>query len=148
MILGERQFVRVGSLRLKRQPDGTLYTHRPQDRYAKADTTRLHRYGDGEFCEFALPAAPSKPGVYVMCIGNEVQYAGEADSLKRRFYAYGHISPKNCFQGGRQTNCRINKVILSATRDNHEVEVWFHSCDDRKEFEQKLLGASRPVWNL
>lgn len=147
MVILNRRFGKVGSLRPTRQADGTPYTHRPQKRYVRAGATPLHRYGDGEFCEFCLPDAPPEAGVYTLCVAKEIIYVGEARSLRKRLYDYGHISPRNCFQRGRQTNCRINKLVLEAVRNGHDVDVWFHACDDHKQFEPSLLAAIHPSWN-
>lgn len=148
MILQEQRFELVGSVRPARRADGTIATDRPQSRYAKADTTPLHQYGDGDFCTFRLPDAPKAAGVYAMYIGDKMMYVGEAECLKQRLYAYGQISPRNCFVGGRQTNCRINKRILGAAQSGQDVEVWFHACEDRKQLEAALKQAFRPCWNL
>lgn len=147
MILQGREFHFIGNLRPERTADGSVATHRPQARYAGATISPLHRYGDGEFCSFRLPSAPNSPGVYLMCLDEEIKYVGEAESLNKRMYAYGHISPKNCFVGGRQTNCRINKLVLHVTSTGKDVEVWFHSCDDYKQLEAALIAALRPPWN-
>ena len=147
MVLQGRRFENVGSLHPTRRADGTVATDRPQLRYAKAGATPLHQYGDGAFCIFCLPEAPKEPGVYAIWIGDEIMYVGEAESLKQRFYSYGHISPRNCYEGGRQTNCRINKLIFDSLQSGQSVEVWFHACGDRRQFEADLLNTFRPRWN-
>jgi hypothetical protein len=148
MILQERRFEMVGSVHPARRADGTISRYRPQSRYTQADTKPLHQYGDGDFCTFRFPDAPQEPGVYAMYIGDKMMYVGEAKCLKQRLYAYGQISPRNCFVGGRQTNCRINKLILEAMQKGQDVQVWFHACDDRKQLEADLKDAFRPPWNL
>ena len=147
MILQGRLISLVGNLEPRRNGDGSIETYAPQSRYGKAGSIPLHQYGRGEFCTFGLPSASKAAGVYVMRIGNDIEYVGEAQSLRNRLYAYGHISPKNCFVGGRQTNCRINKLILSAVHGGQDVQVWFHACDDRKSLEADLLLALQPPWN-
>ncbi|MFO7633470.1 MAG: hypothetical protein R6W76_13075 [Caldilinea sp.] len=147
MIVQGRPFTDVGRFVYKRQAGGGIATYKPQDRYLKAKSTPLHRYGAGEFCSFNVPGAPLTAGVYLMRIGDDIMYVGEAQCLRDRMDACGHISPKNCYVDGRQTNCRINKLILDAARRAELVHVRFHECDDRKRVESDLIAALSPRWN-
>src|SRR5690606_15056198 len=52
-----RTFRRVGTIDPQRNPDGSVKRSLPQDRYAKAASTSLHRYGHGPFCKFTLTGA-------------------------------------------------------------------------------------------
>lgn len=148
MIIQGRRFVMIGSVCLAKRADGTFITQSPQRQYLKAATTPLHHYGAGEFCTFRFSDVPDMGGVYTMSIRNKIMYVGETDNLKRALNQFGHISPANCYDGGRQTMCRINQEILDAARNGHDVEVWFCACDDRKEFKVALKSSVDPSWNL
>ena len=149
LTLDGRDFLLIGCIAPERNPNGALWLHRPQEKYAKAAITKLHRYGDGQFCKFALEDASECAGVYVMRVKNAILYVGESKKLRRRFNSgYGNISPKNCFVGGRQTNCRINKLVRNVLQEFERLEVWFCECDDRKALEKRLMRSLAPAWNL
>lgn len=143
-----RKFVFVSTVKPKLEPDGSIWTHEPQARYAKAASSKHHAYGNGAFCKFILPGATDDKGVYLMVSENQIMYVGETVELKRRFNAgYGNISPRNCFVGGQPTNCRINKLILNLLLDDQQVEIWFCACEDHVKLERRLKVSISPPWN-
>jgi hypothetical protein len=128
---------------------GQILTDRPQDRYDKASFSHLHRYGIGEFCRFRIPTGWNSPGVYAVAVDSHLMYIGECEDLSFRFNAgYGQISPKNCFVGDQQTNCRINKLILKAAQSAAKIYLYFYSTSGRKALESLLLSRPpKPPWN-
>jgi hypothetical protein len=150
LILNGVHFQLVCEIKLACASNGQILTDRPQARYAKASSSRLHRYGSGEFCRFRIPTCWNMPGVYAVVVDSYLKYIGECEDLSFRFNAgYGQISPKNCFVGGRQTNCRINMLILEAARSGATVNLYFHPSSDHKALESMLLCRSdKPPWNL
>lgn len=128
---------------------GQILTDLPQARYSKASASRLHRYGSGEFCRFRIPAGWNIPGVYAILVDSHLKYIGECRDLTFRFNAgYGQISPKNCYVGGRQTNCRINTLILEATQAGSTINLYLHPASDHRELESQILNrCDRPPWN-
>jgi hypothetical protein len=45
--------------------------------------------------------------------------------LSARFNAgYGNISPKNCFKGGQETNCRVNNLVHSAALAGERISTY------------------------
>ena len=119
----------------------------PQSRYKK-QYLGLHKYGKGPFCKFTIGKQYfGKMGVYVILVNDEVCYVGECENFSKRFYAYGNISPKNCFKGGRSTNCRINTNILTSFKSNNTIQLYFLETSDRFKIEYELIQELTPPWN-
>ena len=141
------EFVEVGRIRLDKDSE------MPQSRYAKADETPLNKYGTGPFCRFSVAKGWKKDGVYVLASGVESLYVGECENLERRWGSggYGGISPKNCYKGGQETNCRINNLILQEKKRGKELTLWFCEIKGGKrklvEVERKLIQSLEPRWN-
>jgi hypothetical protein len=60
---------------------------------------------------------------------------------------YGTISPRNCFVGGQETNCRLNNLILQEASTGAKISLWFLPSDEYKAIEQELRASERPDWN-
>jgi hypothetical protein len=133
--------------------NGKILEDTPQEQYAKAATSRLHAYGHGAFCRFRIRTTKPEPGVYIINIEDRAMYVGECTDLsssgrRSRFNAgYGRISPRNCYEGGQQTNCRINTLILESAQQGRRLELWFMPSGERKLVEQRLLRQLQPPWN-
>ncbi|TPM41393.1 GIY-YIG nuclease family protein [Mesorhizobium sp. B2-3-4] len=120
----------------------------PQDRYTKRDAYPLNHYGAGPFCKFKISNRINESGVYVFVIGDAVHYIGECANLSKRFnMGYGNISPKNCYKGGQETNCRVNNLVCEAATAGREIALWFLSTADYKTIELTLRAANRTAWN-
>ena len=146
-------FEAIGSIEPERDTMGAYVELLPQMRFRDAATARLHAYGAGPFCRFRIAARRREPGLYVLTFNDTAVYAGECVNLEKRWgpNGYGGISPRNCFDGGQPTNCRINAAILAATRSGGRVELWFWPFDgdtvSRRAAEAQLIGALQPAWN-
>jgi hypothetical protein len=120
----------------------------PQARYRNQRGLQLHRWGKGPFCKFRIPSHLQGEGVYLLSVNSDVRYVGECESLSARFnMGYGQISPRNCYEGGQRTNCKVNQLVLEAARRGHDVELWFHDTSNRKDVEAELIAALAPLWN-
>jgi hypothetical protein len=120
----------------------------PQGDYANANGLRLNKYGNGPFCQFRLPADLVVEGVYALIVNDSVKYVGECESLASRYnIGYGQISPRNCYEGGQNTNCKVNNLILQLAEKGEVVHLWFHLTDNRKTIERGLLSTLTPPWN-
>ena len=141
------EFTDIGRIRLDK--DNEI----PQSRYVKASQTPLNKYGNGPFCRFRVAKGCKKEGVYILASGVEELYIGECENLEKRWGSggYGGISPKNCFKGGQETNCRINNLILQASKKGIEMTLWFCEIGGGKqkriEVERKLVQSLNPQWN-
>lgn len=88
-----------------------------------------------------------------MAQGDAVRYVGETTDLEQRWGAtgYGQISPRNCFVGGQDTNCRINNLLLLETKTGGQFDLWFHPVDGDKNarlsVESLLMASLQPPWN-
>ena len=143
-----RNFISFGSPTFTCDSNGQIKEEAPQDRYHKADRYGLHQYGAGKFCKFTLRGLPTTSGVYVLCVNQIPQYVGRAVHLQKRFSAgYGNISPKNCYEGGQPTNCRINQLILRSALAGHPIELFVLACDDFVALEKMLILHLKPDWN-
>jgi len=131
-----------------RMSDGTIRAYWPQSRYANRASLPLNRYGNGPFCKFKVPGDFRESGVYAITIDGELRYIGKCENLTGRFNnGYGNISPRNCFVGGQETNCRINNLIYRDSNAGRLIEVWFCATDHHEEREKHLLYLLQPPWN-
>jgi hypothetical protein len=89
-------------------------------------------------------------GVYAVTVDDGIVYVGECQNLSERFNArgYGTISPRNCFEDGQPTNCRINALILQGAKQGSRIELWFHQTTERKPVEAEIISRLRPPWNI
>ena len=146
--LVELDFARIGPIEPERDDAGALRVAAPQSRYSNLRTLPLNRYGAGPFCKFKIPPGLKQAGVYVITIDGQARYVGECANLAARFNAgYGNISPRNCFKGGQETNCRVNNLIFAAIESGASVVLWFYATHDYKAIETRMRQALRLGWN-
>lgn len=148
MMIDTYEFALVCPINPRRCSDGALQEFLPQSRYKNAGTAPINRHGKGPFCKFTIPSSLRTSGVYAITSGTEVKYIGECLNLSSRYnMGYGNISPRNCFVGGQETNCRINNLILDEARTGADVSLWFLQTSTYKLIEQALRRSKRPPWN-
>ncbi len=127
---------------------GDVFVDHPQSRYANLKGLSLHTEGTGPFCKFQIPSKNSREGVYALLVNGDVRYVGKCNNLSQRFnQGYGNISPRNCFEGGQVTNCRVNHCILEATRQGDRIELYFLETRASDSVERHLLSGLLPPWN-
>jgi hypothetical protein len=143
------RFAFIGAIEPKADATGKILEVLPQSRYLNSRNLPLHGHGSGPFCEFRLVGLSHEAGVYALVQDAMTVYIGECVDLAERFgpRGYGTIHPRNCFQRGQPTNCKINNRILEAAKRNLVTEVWFLPTPDRKRVESELLRRYRPPWN-
>lgn len=142
-------FAPVCVLEPLRGGDGRVLTYVPESAICNTDRLRLHAYGVGPFCRFRIPDSwRGRAGVYVVTVDSAVAYVGECVDLRQRFnVGYGSIQPRNRFDGGQPTNCRLNRLVLESVNGGHLVELWFHETGERKRVEQRIGSTLKPPWN-
>jgi len=132
----------------EREPSGEVHVFMPQSRFGNKSSVGLNRYGKGPFCKFKIPRDLQYPGVYALMEGTNIKYIGECDALSSRYnMGYGNISPRNCFLGGQETNCRINNLIYQEISAGSEISLWFYYTLDYKAIESQLRADLLPSWN-
>jgi len=121
----------------------------PQQKFNNPKGLKLNAYGDGPFCRFSIPPGwTGKTGVYIYLIDDKPMYIGECENLKSRFNSgYGNISPRNCFEGGQPTNCRINNLVLKTYQYGQKIQIVFHETADRMRVEDELITELKSPWN-
>jgi hypothetical protein len=148
MIVGGLTFQRVADLEPTRADDGSLLLLTPRERYVNPRALALNRYGAGPFCRFRIPSKYRLSGVYLVTCDDQVRYIGECINLSARFNnGYGNISPRNCYKGGQETNCRLNNLIYQAAANNDRLTLYFYETRDYKRIEERLRREVRAVWN-
>jgi len=146
--IGEYDFRFICMIELERQADGTIREYMPQTKYDNPAAVALNRYGRGPFCKFQIPRNIQIAGVYALVVGDDVRYIGECTALSSRYnMGYGNISPRNCFVGGQETNCRINNLVLQDVKSGLNVSLWFFETDEYKSVERKLRESVSLDWN-
>lgn len=146
-------FTPIGAIVPERDFSGAIVGDFPQGRYANLKNLPLHRYGSGPFCRFQVAAGWSQAGIYALTGKQDVLYVGECQNLEERWgtRGYGRIHPRNCYQGGQQTNCRINNLIYLEALASQELALWFCPVNGGKHMrlaaETSLIAATRPPWN-
>lgn len=119
----------------------------PQVEYENPQGLRLLPDGEGTFCRFSIDG-PAAPGVYLWVLDGEILYIGETTDLWRRFNeGYGHISPRTCYAGGQNTNCRMNQVVLAYARAGRAISLYFYQTSDHKRVELELLQHVETQYN-
>ena len=142
------EFEYVCDIEPLRDADGSVRQFMPQIRYPNPRNLPLSRYGQGPFCKFAIPRKFQTGGVYLLTTGEQIRYVGECVNLSVRFNAgYGNISPRNCFKGGQETNCRLNNLIYGMLMTDERISLWFFDTADYKSLEATLRSAINPPWN-
>lgn len=148
MDIGGYSFEFVCAIDAERDADGAVKEDEPRFRYMPGAGMLLNHYGEGPFCKFRIPSDRNEAGLYALLVDQAVQYVGECRDLSTRFnMGYGNISPRNCFVGGQETNCRINRAILDALKAGSEVTLWFRWTADFKRVEAELRRGCQPPWN-
>ncbi len=146
--IGQYDFERVCAIEPVRNSDGSISEFMPQSRYRNAGHIPLNRHGAGPFCKFKITNGRKVCGVYAITVEDRVKYIGECTDLSSRYnVGYGTISPRNCFVGGQETNCRLNNLILLAARGGARLSLWFLPTDEYKAVEHELRASEKPEWN-
>jgi len=146
--LCEYQFRYICAIEPERNADGSVKQYMPQSRYKNKNKLPLNKYGKGPFCKFSIPNNYRLSGVYAIAVENKVKYIGEClDFSLRHNMGYGIISPRNCFKGGQETNCRLNNLIYKAASAGQQISLWFLHTEDYKPVENKLRVSIVPEWN-
>lgn len=150
---GGRAFTYIGAIKPERDLSCVVVREFPQGRYLNSKNLAMHRYGAGPFCRFQVATGWSQGGVYVLTREEEILYVGECQNLEERWgtRGYGRIHPRNCFQGGQQTNCRINNLICMESPTSPELALWFFQMNGDKQervaAETGLIASTKPPWN-
>jgi len=147
--INDWKFENVCQIIPKIDPDGNSEKFFPQTRYENKKNLPLNKYGKGPFCKFSIDREyAGKSGVYIISTNGHIQYVGECDDFHSRFSTgYGNISPRNCFEGGQLTNCRINSEILKSHTSHEKVQLYFFETEDRYTIENSLILNLNPPWN-
>lgn len=129
--------------------NGLPVEYTPQSSYGNRKRLPLHKYGTGPFCRFGVPRSfRGHGGVYVILVDDCPKYVGRCEDLESRFnLGYGRISPRNCFLGGQPTNCRVNSLILAASKERSAIQLFFYETEDRLNLEDVLIEELMPEWN-
>lgn len=142
------EFRYVCNLKPEVGADGLVVSLMPQRRYENTRNLPLNSYGAGPFCKFRIPRQFKACGVYALIVEGSVKYIGECINLSSRYNAgYGNISPRNCFKGGQEKNCRINALVHAEFNHGREVELWSHASSEYKLLEKRLLAVGSYEWN-
>jgi hypothetical protein len=142
------EFRHVCDIKPVRSANGSLRLYMPQERYRNVRSLPLNRYGEGPFCKFTIDKGFQTTGVYALTVEGLIRYVGECANLSSRFnVGYGNISPKNCFKGGQETNCRLNNLIYTTAEAGQCIALWFLPTADFKSIEAFLRSSLRPNWN-
>lgn len=150
-LLASEGLAYICPIAIERDSRGLPVEYLPQDRYENRNRLPLNRHGKGPFCRFDIPKLPDGPGVYAITVDASVVYIGECQNFRERYGSrgYGVIHPRNCFDGGQPTNCKINARVLEATHRNSIPSLWFvpEVSGTRKRVEADLILRFRPQWN-
>ncbi len=142
------RFEHVTDLAPVRLIDGVVRAFMPQSQYANECGLPFNKYGMGPFCKFTAPRSSQRGGVYLLVVGADIRYVGECANLSARFNnGYGNISPKNCYKGGQETNCRINNLIYTSSIEGETLSLFFHETADYKNAEAQLRTVLCLPWN-
>ncbi len=126
---------------------GNILKYYPQNKYNNEKGLPLSYHGKGAFCRFSINAG-DWPGVYLWVIDGQIIYIGETINLQQRFNkGYGTISPRNCYIGGQNTNCKMNKIILDYHELGKIISLYFYPTMEYKLVELELLKNVNTLYN-
>ena len=146
-IFFEYKFKRVIEVKPDKDKFGNIKEFFPQVNYNNSKNLKLHKYGNGPFCRFKVPAIHDQ-GVYILLIDGKPEYVGECEDFANRWNTgYANISPRACFEGGQSTNCRLNNIIFKAVKSGKLVELFFKKLTDRFALEFELISKIKPKFN-
>ena len=146
--IGKYEFRYISAIDPEREADGAIREIISQASYDNSAQLPLNRYGKGAFCKFKIPRNIEIAGVYALCANGDVRYIGECVGLSSRYnMGYGNISPRNCFVGGQETNCRINSLVLQEIKGREDVSLWFYATEEYKTIERELRESLSLRWN-
>lgn len=131
--------------------DGAVATYSAHDRFANPQGLPLHAYGLGPFVRLQLGSCPpATPGVYAVVREGDILYVGKSENLAERWGRtnYAVIDPRNCYQGGQSTNCRINNLIGAELGAGRALELWTHETSDPASVETAVYRPLLPPWNV
>lgn len=149
MNVAGRKFHFICNLEPIRELDRSVRQFMPQNR--NRNHLELHTYGNGPFCKFKIESSLDACGVYllVLTVDDQVQYVGGCANLSKAVnHGFGNISPRNCFKGGQETNCRLNHLIYTAATTEKHIALWFSETSDYKAVKRSILEKLNPPWNL
>ena len=148
LLIGKYPFLQVTEISPLVDVNDTIIPHSPQSRYLNEEQIPLNKYGKGPYCKFKIPNNYKMSGVYAITVDGAVKYIGECVDLSSRYnMGYGNISPRNCFVGGQETNCRINNLIYMEAVKSKSVVLWFYQTTMYKEVEDQLRRNQSLDWN-
>lgn len=141
-------FKLVCAIRPQIDEAGKIREFMPQAQYQNRKGYLLNPYGQGPFCKFRILNNIHDAGVYVLTVDGRPVYVGECINLSDRYNSgYGNISPRNCYQGGQPTNCRVNNSVYNVAKAGHQIELWFFRTTKPRFIEIRLIEILRPEWN-
>lgn len=122
----------------------------PQDGYKNEKNLELNKYGAGAFCKFSIhPKWSGVSGVYAIYVDENLVYIGQCIDFAKRFnMGYGNISPRNCYEHGQSTNCKINKLILESAKNNKTISLYFYKTERFLQVEDELIKIYNPQYNI
>jgi len=146
--IGGYDFRYICNIEPEREINGKVLAFMPQSRFENENHVALNKYGKGPFCKFKIPRNLEFPGVYALMEESDLKYIGECVELSASYnMGYGNISPRNCFIGGQETNCRINNLIFQQISAGLEISLWFFFTINYKSIESRLRALLLPSWN-
>lgn len=147
--LGGCEFRRVNAIEPDTDSNRKPLEYQPKDRYNNRKRLSLNRHGRGPFCRFSVKGLPASAGIYAVTVAECLVYVGIAQNLKERWSpgGYGNIQPRNCFQGGQSTNCKVNHAILMAAREGRAIHLWIHETVSPRPLEKEMIRMFDPPWN-
>ncbi|MED1561454.1 hypothetical protein AJ85_18540 [Alkalihalobacillus alcalophilus ATCC 27647 = CGMCC 1.3604] len=115
-------------------------------------TRFLNQYGDLKFGTFRIEDKNymNKKGLYAYRVDDEIKYIGRClDNFQKRVNnGYGRISPKNCYLDGRNTNCRMNNLIMDNMKQIKFYVCLMDNVEEIKEAEIYFIRQINPSWNI
>lgn len=151
MYIGENEFHLGSGIEVRRDENGSPVLDHPHVRYNNVKGLKLNKHGLGPFVFLRLSSLPMAQGVYaVVADGKEILYIGQsADTIRNRWQmGYASIQPRNCFQNGQSTNCRLNNLIYSAILVHRKLELYVLATTDYERVEKNLIAMLQPAWNV
>lgn len=134
IVLDRKVLAYAGRLLVERDADGHVLQHSPLAGMAAVEQ-RYPAWALGPFGRIEPERGlPERPGVFALVEHGVVRYVGSSRDLARTFgtRGLGHISRRDCQLAQREERCRLNRLIVSATRTGSVVDLYLLVTSDSR----------------
>ena len=135
IVLERKVLAYAGRLLVERDMDGRVLEHSPLAGMAAVEQ-RYPAWALGPFGRIEPERElPERPGVFALVEHGVVRYVSSSTDLARTFgtrHGLGYISRRDCQLARREERCRLNRLVVAATKAGRVVDLYILPTHDVK----------------